>query len=105
MITSNRSPTSSPTRTGKAGFLEGLAIPELDAEAAPGGEADDVVVGAADGARPAFHAVAEAHDRLPLVLVPLVDAGGTEVVAVLAGTRVPADVLVGDLDVRVPGVL
>src|ERR1700694_3154071 len=105
MITSKRSPTSSPTRTGKAGFLGGLAIPELDAEAAPRGEADDVVVGAADRARPAFHAVAEAHNRLPLVFVPLIDARGTEVVAVLAGTPVPAYVLVRDLDVRMAGVL
>src|SRR2546423_199141 len=104
MITSNCSLTSIGTRSWRLGF-PGLPAPELHAEAAPGGEADDVVVGTADGARPALDAVSEAHDGLSLLVIPLVDAGGAEVVAVLPGALVPADVLVGDLDVRMPRVL
>src|SRR4029077_8863801 len=76
-----------------------------DAVAAPRGVAGDVVERAAYGAGPALDAVAEAHQRLLLLLVPLVHPRRAEVVAVLAGALVPADVLVEDLDVRLAGVL
>src|SRR5919199_3135600 len=102
MITSNCSLTSLETRPWRSGFL---AEAELDAVAAARREADDVVVRAADGAGAALHAVAEADQVLLLLLVPLVDAGRAEVVAVLAGAPRAAHVLVGDLDVGVPGVL
>src|SRR5438270_4659209 len=82
-----------------------LAVFELDAETAARRLAEDVVVGAADGAGPALHAVAEADQGLHLLLVPLVDAGRAEVVAVLARALVAADVLVGDFDVGVASVL
>src|SRR5205085_2591652 len=82
-----------------------LTVFELDAKAAPGGLAEDVVVRAADRAGSALHAVAEADQVLLLLLVPLVDAGRAEVVAVLARALVAADVLVGDLDVGMAGVL
>src|SRR5579884_1987332 len=110
MIRSNRSLTSSTTAPSRPRFQAGpsaapLAVPVLDAVAPLGAEADDVVVGAADGTGPALHAVAEAHDGLLLVLVPLVDPGRAEVVAVLAGAPFPAHVLVPDLDVGMPRVL
>src|SRR5579864_1814876 len=82
-----------------------LAVLELRAVAAARGVAGDVVEGAADRARPALDAVPEADQVLLLLLVPLVDAGGAEVVAVLAGAFRGADRLVDDLDVRLARVL
>src|SRR2546430_8330993 len=105
MMTSNCSLTSSRTRPLRARFLSGLPVPELHPVPALGRQAQDVVVRAADGAGAALDAVAEADDGLPLLLVPLVDAGGAEVGAVLARAAVAADGLVADLDVPVPGVL
>src|SRR5256885_10428979 len=80
------------------------AVLEADAIAAAGGVARDVVERAADRAGAALDAVAEADQVLLLLLVPLVDARRAEVVAVLAGALLEADVLVDDLDVRLPGV-
>src|SRR2546430_17726648 len=92
MMTSNCSLTSSRTRPPRARFLSGLPVPELHPVPALGRQAQDVVVRAADGAGAALDAVAEADDGLPLLLVPLVDAGGAEVGAVLARAAVAADV-------------
>src|SRR5205809_660809 len=102
MTTSNCSLTSSGTLPPLGRFL---SVPELHPVPALGREAQDVVVRTADGAGAALDAVPEAHHRLPLLLVPLVDPGRAEVVAVLARAPVAADLLVGDLDVGVPGVL
>src|SRR5438445_13317875 len=77
----------------------------FDAVAAARRMAGDVVEGASDGAGAALDAVAEADQVLLLLLVPLVDPGGAEVVAVLARAFGQADVLVDHLDVRLPGVL
>src|SRR5262249_9240390 len=82
-----------------------LSIPVLDAVPAFWRDADDVVVRTADRAGAALDTVAEAHDRLLLDFVPLIDACRAEVGAVLARTLVPADLLVADLDVGVAGVL
>src|SRR5581483_887862 len=83
----------------------GLAQAELRSEAAARRVADDVVERAADRAGAAFDAVAEAHEVLLLLLVPLVHAGRAEVVAVLAGALGRADGLIADLDVRAARVL
>src|SRR5437879_9507393 len=81
------------------------AVLVTDAKPPAGGVAGDVVEGAADGAGPALDAVAEADQVLLLLLVPLVDPGGAEVVAVLPRALGQADVLVDHLDMRLPGVL
>src|ERR1700682_4732793 len=73
--------------------------------AAPGRLAGDVVEGAADRARPAFDAVAEAHQGLLLLLAPLVDPGWAKVGAVFAFALRGAHGLVEDLDVGFAGVL
>src|SRR6266567_6406024 len=104
MIRSKFSATAYETRRIELRFRL-LAVLELDSEAAPRRLAENVVVGAADRAGAALDAVAEADQVDLLVLVPLVDAGRAEVVAVLAAALVAADILVGDLDVGVPGVL
>src|SRR5487761_1598223 len=82
-----------------------LPVLELGAVAATGAVAGDVVKRAPDGAGAALDAVAEAHHRLLLLLVPLVDARRAEVGAVLALALGGAHVLVGDLDVRLAAVL
>src|SRR5579875_149301 len=110
MMRSNRSLTSSTTAASATGFPPigapgRLPVTILDAVSPLRGEADDVVVGAADRACPALDAVAEAHDRLFLHLVPLVDPGRAEVVAVLPRKALPAHLLVSDLDMGMPGVL
>src|SRR5215467_638976 len=107
MMTSNCSFTTCETVRCQARFRASVRLPiaVLDAVPTLGCEADDVVVGAADGAGTALHAVAKADDGLLLVLVPLVHSRGAEVVAVFARAPVPANVLVADLDVRVAGVL
>src|SRR5262252_6045339 len=82
-----------------------LTQPVLGSVAAAGGVAGDVVERAADRAGAALDAVAEADQVLLLLLVPLVDAGRAEVIAVLALAFRRADRLVDDLDVSVAGVL
>src|SRR5215472_9526683 len=82
-----------------------LTQPVLGPVAAAGGVAGDVVERAPDGAGAALDAVAEADQVLLLLLVPLVDAGRAEVVAVLALAFGRAHRLVDDLDVRMAGVL
>src|SRR5207302_2547960 len=77
----------------------------LGAETSARRVAGDVVERAADRARAALDAVTEAHQVLLLLLVPLVHAGRTEVVAVLAFAFRRADRLVDDLDVRAARVL
>src|SRR3982074_617453 len=66
MIRSKVSLTISTTCTGDTQIPHRSPMPELDAEASPGRGAHDVVVGTADRAGAAFHAVAEADDRLLL---------------------------------------
>src|SRR5258706_13635974 len=83
----------------------GLAKLELGAKAAPGAVAGDVVVRAPDRAGAALDAVVRAHQRLLLLLVPLINACRAEMGAELALALVRADRLVDDLDVRTPGVL
>src|SRR5438105_1238168 len=104
MIRSKFSATTYETRGWEPGF-RASAVLELDAETTSRALAKDVVVGAAYGAGAALHAVAEADQVLLFVLVPLVHARRTEVVAVLAGALIPANVLVGDLDVLLAAVL
>src|SRR5881275_2252642 len=75
-----------------------LSEPVLGSVAAPRRVAQDVVERAPDGAGAALDAVAEADQVLALLFVPLVHAGRTEVVAVLARAPRGAHRLVGDLD-------
>src|SRR5216684_1439489 len=82
-----------------------LAKLVLGAKAAAGAVAGDVVERAPDRAGAALDAVVRAHQRLLLLLVPLINACRTEMRAVLALAVVGADRLVDDLDVRPPGVL
>src|SRR6266851_9202234 len=82
-----------------------LAKLVLGAKAAPGAVAGDVVERAPDRAGAALDAVVRAHQRLLLLLVPLINACRAEMRAVLALAVVGADRLVDDLDVRPPRVL
>src|SRR5712691_5430197 len=82
-----------------------LAKLELGAVAPPGAVTGDVVEWAADRAGAALDAVAGADERLLLLLIPLIDAGRTEMGAVLALAVVGTHRLVRDLDVRMAGVL
>src|SRR5204862_3436710 len=90
---------------GSAGGRDPLAVLVAHPKAATGRLTGDVVERTSDRAGAALDAVAEADQILLLLRVPLVDPGRAEVVAVLAGALLEADVLVHDLDVRLAGVL